>query len=197
MADKSEKVRRQIIETANRLFYHKGYNQTSFSDIADAAHVPRGNFYYYFKAKDDILRAVIAQRVGDIRGMLAEWDENIGTPVLRLQRFVEMLRNEQQDLVRYGCPMGSLNTELGKAQPALKREARAMFDLYRGWLARQFEVLGFQEQAESLAVELLSRAQGIAVMSQVYGDKAILAQQTVQLDAWIGELVERSEDRRA
>lgn len=197
MAEKSKKVRRQIIETANRLFYHKGYNQTSFSDIADAAHVRRGNFYYYFKTKDDILLAVIAQRLGDIRGMLAEWDGEYGAPVLRLSRFVEMLRSEQQDLVRYGCPMGSLNIELGKAQPALKREARAMFDLFRGWLARQFEAMGFAEQAEPLAVELLSRAQGIAVMSQVYGDKAILARQTAQLDAWIGELMEQSENRRA
>ena len=50
-----EEIRQQIVSAANRLFYEQGYNHTSFSEIAEAAAVPRGNFYYYFKSKDDML----------------------------------------------------------------------------------------------------------------------------------------------
>ncbi len=57
MPRKSERTRQRIVEAANRLFYHKGYNQTSFSDVVEAAGVPRGNIYYYFKTKDEILEA--------------------------------------------------------------------------------------------------------------------------------------------
>ena len=52
-----------IVEAADRLFYRKGYAHTSFSDIADVVQISRGNFYYHFKTKDEILNAVIATRL--------------------------------------------------------------------------------------------------------------------------------------
>jgi AcrR family transcriptional regulator len=182
-----EAVRREIVAAANRLFYHRGYNQTSFSDIAQAAGIPRGNFYYYFKSKDDILGAVIDARIESIRAMLAAWDAAEPDPRLRLQRFGQMILGSEKDLVRYGCPMGSLNIELGKAQPALKAKAKKMFDLFIDWLTRQLAALG-QEQAARLAMNLMARAQGVAVMTQVYGDREFLRAQLAEFDAWIASL---------
>lgn len=183
-AGQGEAVRREIVEAANRLFYHRGYNQTSFTDIAEAAGIPRGNFYYYFKTKDEILAAVIDARTERIRAMLAEWDAAEPGPRGRLRLFAEMLRNAEKDLVRYGCPMGSLNIELGKAQPALKAKAKKMFDLFRDWLAVQLAALG-QQDASGAALRLLGRAQGVAVMAQVYGDREYLREQIAELEAWI------------
>lgn len=51
-------TREQIVESADRLFYQQGYENTSFADIAQAVHISRGNFYYHFKSKDQILDAV-------------------------------------------------------------------------------------------------------------------------------------------
>lgn len=186
-AGQGEAVRQQIVEAANRLFYHRGYNQTSFTDIAETAGVPRGNFYYYFKSKDDILGAVIDARAERIRAMLAEWDAADRDPRRRLKRFAEMIRNSEKDLMRYGCPMGSLNIELGKAQPALKAKAKKMFDLFRDWLTAQFAALG-HEDASGEALRLLGRAQGMAVLAQVYGDRDYLRSQIAELEAWMAAL---------
>ncbi|MDH5192012.1 MAG: TetR/AcrR family transcriptional regulator, partial [Gammaproteobacteria bacterium] len=57
MGAKGEANRQHIVDVADNLFYQKGYNQTSFTDIAEASEIPRGNFYYYFKTKDEILLA--------------------------------------------------------------------------------------------------------------------------------------------
>ena len=57
MSDKT--TRDHIVEAADQLFYRQGYEHTSFADIADAVHISRGNFYYHFKTKDEILDAVI------------------------------------------------------------------------------------------------------------------------------------------
>jgi AcrR family transcriptional regulator len=183
-AGQGEAVRREIVEAANRLFYHRGYNQTSFTDIAEAAGIPRGNFYYYFKTKDDILGAVIDARAERIRAMLAEWDAADSDPRQRLKRFAQMIRNSEKDLVRFGCPMGSLNVELGKAQPALKAKAKKMFDLFRDWLSVQLAALG-HEDASDRALRLLGRMQGVAVMAQVYGDRDYLRGQIAELEGWI------------
>lgn len=188
MQDKGELNRRRIVEAANKLFYQRGYNQASFTDVADAARIPRGNFYYYFKTKDDILAAVVDYRIEMITAMLAQWDAEIAEPRVRLQRFIAMVRNSGKDLARYGCPMGSLNIELGKAQPALKAKARKMFDLFRDWLAGQFTLLGYPD-AKGLALHLLGRAQGLAVITQVYADMDFLNVELSQLEAWLDKYV--------
>lgn len=182
-----ESVRREIVAAANRLFYHRGYNQTSFSDIAQAAGIPRGNFYYYFKSKDEILAAVIDERIEGIRAMLAEWDAAEPDPRLRLKRFSQMILASEKDLLRYGCPMGSMNIELGKAQPALKAKAKKMFDLFIDWLTQQFTILGYANAAR-LAMEVMGRSQGVAVMAQVYGDRDYLHAQLTEFDTWVESL---------
>ena len=182
-----ESVRREIVEAANRLFYQRGYNQTSFSDIAQASWIPRGNFYYYFKTKDDILAAVIEVRIESIRAMLAAWDAAEQNPRLRLKQFAQMILGSEKDLLRYGCPMGSLNIELGKAQPALKAKAKKMFDLFIDWLTTQLAAMG-QQNAGRVAMDVMARAQGVAVMTQVYGDRNYLLAQLAEFDAWIESL---------
>ena len=63
MSDKT--TRDHIVEAADRLFYRQGYEHTSFADIADAVQISRGNFYYHFESKDEILDAVIGARLAN------------------------------------------------------------------------------------------------------------------------------------
>jgi hypothetical protein len=48
--------------------------------------------------------------------------------------------------------------------------------------------LGKRAQARSLALHLLGRAQGIALMSHVYQDAALLRRETRALRSWIDEM---------
>ena len=62
MNEKTQTSRDRIIEKANRLFYTKGYNQTSFADIAQAVGITKGNLHYHFRSKEDLLEAIIDYR---------------------------------------------------------------------------------------------------------------------------------------
>lgn len=188
MPRKSERTRQKIVEAANQLFYHKGYNHTSFSDVVEAAGVPRGNIYYYFKSKDDILRASIAFRLERIENMLQSWSDSYRTPVERLHRFLEILPGSADSLAHYGCPMGSLNVELGKEQDELQAQARALFEAFEGWLADQFSELGYAGRARELAQRLLAFGQGITTMTQVYRNTQFLHRETRRLEKWIDRL---------
>ncbi|MHB9117928.1 MAG: TetR/AcrR family transcriptional regulator [Burkholderiales bacterium] len=188
MPVKGQTNRQRIIDAANALFYRKGYNPTSFSEIADAAGIPRGNFYYYFKSKDDILAAVIDDRLAQIKAMLAEWDAQYAGPREKLKRYVAILRNSAEDAARYGCPMGSLNVELGKTQLAMQSKAKEMFDAFLDWLTPHFAALGHSADARDLALHLLGRAQGIALLTNVYSDTALLEREAATLDGWIDGL---------
>lgn len=44
-------TRQQIVEAADGLFYERGFEATSFADIAGIVGLSRGNFYYHFKTR--------------------------------------------------------------------------------------------------------------------------------------------------
>lgn len=185
---KGQEFRQHIVETANRLFYRHGFNQTSFSDIAEAANIPRGNFYYYFKSKDEILEAVVDDRLAGIRAMLAEWDATIPEPRDRLKRYVRILLNEEQDILRYGCPMGSLSVELSKTQLVLQSRAREMFEVFFDWLKAQFLALGCGRAARDHARHLLAVSQGVSLLANAFEDSAFLRREANQLMRWIDDV---------
>ena len=190
MPRKSERTCQRIVEAANHLFYHKGYNRTSFSDIVAAADVPRGNIYYYFKTKDDILQAVLRYRIERISGMLQGWSESYRTPLERIKRFLDILTGSVESLREFGCPMGSLNTELGKEQPELQLKARGLFRVFEDWLADQLAELGYAGTARELARRIMAWGQGISVITHVYGDGEFLEREKRRMDKWIEKLAQ-------
>ena len=55
--------RRELIASAQKLFYTKGYESTSVSDIVHEAGVAKGTFYYYFDSKQAVLEAMVDELV--------------------------------------------------------------------------------------------------------------------------------------
>src|SRR5512143_447999 len=188
MLSKGEKTRADIVEVAKNLFYEHGFDGTSFSQIVEASGLHRGNIYHYFKTKDEILHAVIDLRLDEFRQVLDQWNTRYTEPRERLHAFVAMIAGNKTGLVNYGCPIGTLNTELGKDRRDLQKSARGLFDLFRDWLAERFAELGHKKDAEPLALHLLGRAQGIAVIAHVYHDPKLLQHEIRQLQLWIDEL---------
>jgi AcrR family transcriptional regulator len=190
MGTKGENNRTRIIEAADQLFYKHGYNQTSFSDIADITGIPRGNFYYYFKTKDDILAAVVEARVRQYQEALLSCDDATENPAERLHAFIDIMAGSENSVVDTGCPIGSLCVELAKDTEALQSKSREVFVLLRGWMNRQFEEIGLDD-ANDKAMDLLSRMQGIAVIACAFKDSAYLHRSVADLKNWINNLVAR------
>ncbi|MBZ5715711.1 TetR/AcrR family transcriptional regulator [Nannocystis pusilla] len=186
MTDKS--TRAQIVEAADQLFYRKGYEHTSFSDIADTVQISRGNFYYHFRTKDEILSAVIQARLAKTRGMLGRWESDGETPADRIRSFIHILIVNRADIKRYGCPVGSLSTELAKQNHASQAEANELFTLFRVWLSRQFELIGCAD-ADALAMHVLARSQGIATLANAFHDEKFIRYEVKQLEDWLASCI--------
>jgi len=58
-----EERRRELIDTAERLFMEKGYEHTAISDIVKELNIARGTVYYYFRSKEEILQAVVGKSI--------------------------------------------------------------------------------------------------------------------------------------
>jgi AcrR family transcriptional regulator len=57
----NDSLRKNLIEKSAALFREKGYANTTVRDIAAAAGVQAGSWFYHFKTKQDILVAVVEQ----------------------------------------------------------------------------------------------------------------------------------------
>ncbi|MGR5146449.1 TetR/AcrR family transcriptional regulator [Photobacterium alginatilyticum] len=81
-----EKNQELIIQVACQFFAEQGYAATKVADIAKAADVPKPNIYYYFKAKDNLYRAVL---------------ESVTQPLLEASCPVEELDDPAEALSEY------------------------------------------------------------------------------------------------
>jgi AcrR family transcriptional regulator len=186
-------MRGQIIEAADQLFYRQGFTHTSFSNIAGALQISKGNLYHHFKSKNDILDAVISERLQNTRTLLQAWEDSNETPEGRIRCYIHILLTNSDKILRYGCPVGTLCNELAKLDYEEKTEAVKIFDLFRAWLGQQFIKLGYKDDADRLAMRVLAWSQGVATLANAYDDKAFVHQEVSMMCAWLETYIKNTD----
>lgn len=68
----------EILKTAARVFRAKGYHATRIQDVADALGMQKGSLYYYISTKEDLLKGLVE----DILGQSVHLLNNIGNESL-------------------------------------------------------------------------------------------------------------------
>lgn len=184
-------TREKIINIADKFFYENGFESTSFADIAASLNISRGNFYHHFKTKDEILDAVIKQRLINTKTMVDNWDLENQNPAVRLKTFVKILIRNQEKIMEFGCPIGTLCTELSKLSHKAKNDANELFTLFQTWMVRQFNEIGIFENANKYALHLLMRTQGMAVITNAFHDVSFVQSEVEGACSWIDETIEK------
>ncbi len=174
-----------IVEAANDLFYQRGFRQTSLADIAEVVGISRGNFYHHFKSKDDILSAVIDMRLLRTEKLLEYWENEGKTPKDRIRHYINILITNWDKIKYYGCPVGTLCTELAKLDHALQHKANKVFILLKTWLKNQFILLGQKKDANHLALHVLAWSQGVATLANAFQDKKFVNREIKKMHGWL------------
>jgi AcrR family transcriptional regulator len=168
--------------------HQQGIERTTLAEIANAADVPAGNVYYYFKTKDDVIAAVIEAHAEQIRTTLASIDRRHRSPKQRLKAFIREVTSHSELVAKYGCPLGGLCSELDKRvdTPSAIGAAELM-RLPIGWAEEQFRSLGHPD-APDLALDLLGAYEGKALLANTLRDPDILSKAAHRLEQWIDQL---------
>ncbi len=70
----------EFLETAQQLFFQKGYEKTSVNDIIEKIGVAKGTFYHYFKSKknllDKIVKGYAEKTLSKIKNLIKRTDLN-------------------------------------------------------------------------------------------------------------------------
>jgi TetR/AcrR family transcriptional repressor of nem operon len=147
------KVKREIIDSARRLFNRHGFENVSITQIMAHAGLTHGGFYSYFKGKSDLYAEVL-----DCFFTNPEWEHcwegvdvdlskgNVGEQIVRAY----LSRGHFED-VENSCPMVALPTDVSRSDESARRAFqtvfRAMVDVLERSIAKSVPQRGDIAQA--------------------------------------------------
>ncbi|WP_371673817.1 TetR/AcrR family transcriptional regulator [Streptomyces sp. NBC_00289] len=179
--------RRRLTAAAARVLHEQGVERTTLADIARVAEVPVGNVYYYFKTKDDLVRAALAEHSANLDELTRSLDE-LPDPRDRLKTLIEAWVSRRDVAARFGCPTGTLAAELDKrADGTLDVEAGVVVRQLLDWVEGQFRAMGLPEP-DDLAVTLVSAYQGMSLLANALRSPDIMAREGARLLRWLDSL---------
>lgn len=164
-------TRDHILACGSRIVHHKGFTATGLQEILQAAEVPKGSFYFYFKSKEEFGLALVdhyqAWFAEQVRPILK--DETL-PPLERLAGFFLWFRQyfEQEGFIK-GCPIGNLIQELGDVNPIFRDKLNASLDGLIRFMTRLLEEaknrgeVPARLQPEATARYILSAWQGALI----------------------------------
>ena len=131
------------------------------------------------------LPPVVAAHAEQVSSALIIIDSRFRSPKGRLKALVQELAGQSEIVARYGCPLGSLCSELDKRLDAPDFAAADLMLLIIDWAEAQFQELGRGTQSRGLAVDLLAAYAGSALLANTLRDPSVLSEASGRLDAWI------------
>jgi TetR/AcrR family transcriptional regulator, transcriptional repressor for nem operon len=141
-AKEGKSTREVLIEAATRLVHLKGYQNTSLDDVLTASGVGKGNFYHYFKSKEDLGYAIL-DRVVDAfleRGLEPCFADSDGSRLGQIRCFLGRIRDAQRERNCVGgCVFGNLAAELADVHEGFRARLTRLFARWRTRMTQALE----------------------------------------------------------
>jgi TetR/AcrR family transcriptional repressor of nem operon len=180
---KGAATRDQILNAAARLIHIQGYQCTTLDDVLRESGVGKGNFYYYFKSKEDLGYAIIDRTTRAFleRSLGPAFADAEADPIAQIHTFLDrVLEAQRQRNCVGGCIMGNLASELSDVHEGFRQRLAGIFDIWRTHLAEAVSRsqgcgrLRADVDAPRLAQFLVAGLEGAILLSKVAKDITVM-----------------------
>jgi AcrR family transcriptional regulator len=171
--------RERIVERAAELFAERGIAATSVDEVLAAAGAGKGQFYHYFRGRDELAAAAVGHRCAQVVAGLTEALGSVST-LAELEQALAGFTAGFEQAGMPGCPIGTLSAEVAGRNEEARLQIAAGFDAWERLLAdaleriRQRGELRADTEPMVLATGLLASIEGGMVLSQARRDMASL-----------------------
>jgi TetR/AcrR family transcriptional repressor of nem operon len=179
MTRRGRASRERIVERAAELFAERGIAATTVDDVLAAAGAGKGQFYHYFRGRDELAAAAVGFRCAQVVAGLTQALGAVSS-LAGLEEALEGFIAGFEQAGMPGCPIGTLSAEVAGRNEDARLQAAAGFDAWERLLAdalermRQRGELRADAPAAVLATGLLAGIEGGMVLSQARKDMASL-----------------------
>ena len=167
------------MERAAGLFAERGIAATSVDEVLEAAGAGKGQFYHYFRGRDELAAAAVGYRCGQVLTGLTQALGGVSSLAGLEQSLAGFVSGFEQAGMP-GCPIGTLAAEVAGRNEAARLQAAAGFDAWERLLADALErirergELRANAEPAALATGLLASIEGGMVLSHARRDMASL-----------------------
>src|SRR5262245_54681603 len=130
-------VKEQILEVATQLMTVQGYHRTALDDVLRASGAGKGNFYHYFRSKEELGYAIVERLLErfETRTLTPIFHAGDEPPLAQVERFLDqILATQRARNCVGGCPLGNLATELADAHEGFRQRLAGGFERWRACL---------------------------------------------------------------
>lgn len=176
-------AREAVIEAATRLIHLKGYQNTTLDEVLTASGVGKGNFYHYFKSKEDLGYAILDRVVEAFldRVLRPCFSEPAAPRVGQIRCFLGRIRDAQVERNFVGgCVFGNLAAELADVHEGFRTRLSGLFARWREHLTevlvdaqRRGEVVEGC-RPEAVAQFLVASMEGAILLTKLTKDSAVI-----------------------
>lgn len=190
MTRRGRASRERIVERAAELFAERGIAGTSLDEVLAAAEAGKGQFYHYFRGRDELAAAAVGYRCAQVLAGLTQALGEVSS-LAGLERALAGFVEGFERAGLPGCPIGTLATEVACRNEDARLAAAAGFDAWERLLAEALERMRQRGELRAdaspavLATGLLASIEGGMVLSQTRKDVASLR---IAVEAGLGQV---------
>jgi len=169
-------TRRRIIETAAELFHKQGVAATSPDDVIDASGTGKGQFYHYFKNKQDLVHRVLETHLAAIESRSAPISYDIRSWADLERWFLAHVELQRRFHMTRGCPFGTIGSGVTESDELIRLDLCRIFDAAKSRIAAFFISeksrgrLSAQADEMQMAEYCLAVTQGAMLMGKMRRD---------------------------
>jgi TetR/AcrR family transcriptional regulator, transcriptional repressor for nem operon len=182
-AREGKSTREVVIQAATRLIHLKGYQNTSLDDVLTASGVGKGNFYHYFRSKEDLGYAILDRVVQAFMERALEpcfSDPDAGR-LGQIRCFLGRVRDAQRERNCVGgCVFGNLAAELSDVHEGFRARLAELFARWRARLTRALEEAQARGEVikecrpDAVAHFLVASLEGAMLLAKLTRDIAVM-----------------------
>jgi TetR/AcrR family transcriptional regulator, transcriptional repressor for nem operon len=163
-------VRKRLLAAGLNLIHARGFAASGVKDITDAARVPKGSFYAYFRSKEAFAAAILDAYWNDIEARLVPVLEGDGSTQDRVTRFFHALADDHEaGSFLLGCLIGNLSLELSSSSEPVRAELLSILERWGGALAECLRSGDLREDLDpdEVASRLIEAWEGAALRGKL------------------------------
>lgn len=172
--NRKNSVKERILETASRLFYYQGYNNTGINQIIAEAGIAIGSLYKHYPSKNDLLYHYLKQQEIEYFENLADYLKDENQPVKKLLKLIDYRVKVQEEANCAGCHFVKINSEIGRVDSKIEQLVISHKKRQREFISDIIEeVTGSQKisiEKESLKDIIFLMIEGAIVSASINGN---------------------------
>lgn len=139
---KKKDTKQRILEIGAQVMHEKGFGATGIQEVLDAAGVPKGSFYFYFKSKEDFGLKVLDCFFAHFKANLQPYIQDESK--LHIERIRDFLSGFLDFFVKGdykgGCPIGNFSLELADINDRFREHLKSIIDESSALIAVQIKL---------------------------------------------------------